>query len=76
MMPHLGVSLEMRQSQECPLCQQEIFAKRQLPINTIVLFGYGVCPSCRQFVKPNNQKDQQYQRRWEKFIKGGFKLDT
>jgi len=74
-MPHLGMSLEPRMSEECALCYQEILPEHQFPLNAIVIYGYGICPSCRQVTSSLTQGDQKYRRKWRRFVKG-MNLDT
>ena len=70
----LGVGLELRVSQECEVCFQEILPKRQLPLNSLLIYGHGMCPSCRQLVTEDIERDQEYRKRYRQFIKG-LKLD-
>jgi hypothetical protein len=69
-MARLSMDLIQYLAQECGLCLQEIIPDHQLPLNAIVIFGYGVCPSCRQTVSTQKQRDQKYRRRHRQFRKG------
>lgn len=73
-MARFGMLLEPQMLQICELCQQEILAERQLPMNAIVIEGHGMCPSCRQRVSARMQCDKRYLRKWQRFI-NSTKLD-
>jgi len=75
MIQRLAISLEPSMSQDCGLCFKRIVSEHQLPLNAIVIYGYGICPSCRQVTSSPMQRDQQYRRKWRRFVKS-MKLDT
>jgi hypothetical protein len=62
------IAAELRAVQECNLCKQGIFAKRQAPLNTILIEKYYLCPSCCQPVKPEIATTLWYRRRWQRRV--------
>src|SRR5438309_1854089 len=54
---------------ECSLCKQTISAKRQLPLNLILIEKYGICPSCRQRVRKEIELTSWYRRSWKRRVK-------
>lgn len=51
-------------SQECSLCRQQILPERQMPLSTILIEEYGMCPGCRQRVSRNTEGEDWYRTSW------------
>jgi hypothetical protein len=73
-MPHRKTALallpctSMKLACECSLCKQEISMDRQMPMNTILIEAFGMCPSCRQKVSREIEDTYLYRRRWLTFV--------
>jgi hypothetical protein len=64
----LEVGPQLKFSQNCSLCGQEISGERQMPLNTIIIEGYGMCPNCCQHVCPEIENCYSYRSRWLRHV--------
>jgi hypothetical protein len=66
MRPKLNIEIAPLQKLacNCRLCHREISAERQMPINTIIIEGYGMCPNCCQHVSREIENAYWYRFKW------------
>ena len=57
-------------AQQCSLCKQNIGANRQMPLNTLIIERYAMCPNCRQPVTREIEQAYWYRRKWFSFVQG------
>jgi hypothetical protein len=50
--------------QECSLCKQNMSPELQLPLNAIIIEGYGMCPNRCLRVGPETESAYWYRRKW------------
>ena len=66
----LTVNMGMLLSQECRLCHQQIHAELQLPLNAILIEGFGMCPNCYQRVTRQTEDSYEYRAKWLRWVRG------
>jgi hypothetical protein len=52
--------MDLLLSQECSLCHQQIHPELQLPLNAILIEGFGMCPNCYQRVTRRMEDSYEY----------------
>jgi hypothetical protein len=67
--PSVRLDAALLLSQECSLCQQTILPDRRVPLNVILIEGFGLCPNCCQRVSRKTEAAPWYRNKWLRRVK-------